>query len=340
MPDKRPDVPWSIHIVKIDRSREDLTLHSVVGQYPYLGMSTVSEQLKSLPPDWGRTIAAVNGDFFKSHRNYPGDPEGLQIMNGELVSAPDPKKVCFWLDPQHVPHRSEVTSQMQVTWPSGATTPFGLNEECEAGAAVLYTPAIGKATRTSGGLDLVLESSGQGPWLPLQAGQKYEAKVRSLSPQGNAPVESNTVVLALGADLVPKLPAVTPGTVLKLSTATTPELTGVRTAIGGGPTLVADSKVRTLSGSQGRAPRTALGWNKNTIYLVVVDGRQRSIYVGMSLPELADYMARLGCEEAMNLDGGGSTTFWIYGNVQNSPSEGKERPAANALILVQEQKLD
>ena len=53
MPDKRPDVPWSIHIVKIDRSREDLTLHSVVGQYPNLGMATVSEQLKSLPPEWG-----------------------------------------------------------------------------------------------------------------------------------------------------------------------------------------------------------------------------------------------------------------------------------------------
>jgi exopolysaccharide biosynthesis protein len=96
-----------------------------------------------------------------------------------------------------------------------------------------------------------------------------------------------------------------------------------------------------LSGSQGRAPRTAIGWNKDSIYLVVVDGRQRSLSVGMSLPELADYMAHLGCEEAMNLDGGGSTTFWIYGSVQNSPSEGKERPAANALLLMrQDKKLD
>jgi exopolysaccharide biosynthesis protein len=58
----------------------------------------------------------------------------------------------------------------------------------------------------------------------------------------------------------------------------------------------------------------------------------------MSLPELADYMAHLGCEEAMNLDGGGSTTFWIYGNVQNSPSEGKERPAANSLLLMRQDK--
>jgi hypothetical protein len=283
----------------------------------------------------------VNGDFFKSHRNYPGDTEGLQIMNGELVSAPDPRKVCFWVDPQHGLHRSEVTSQMKVTWPDGTTTPFGLNEECEATAAVLYTPAIGKATRTSGGLDLVLENSAAGPWLPLEAGQNYAAKVRSVSTNGNAGVESNTMVLALGSDLAAKFSAIKPGAVLKLSTAMLPDLKGVRTAIGGGPTLVAEGKTRTLSGSQGRAPRTAIGWNKDSIYLVVVDGRQRSLSVGMSLPELADYMAHLGCEEAMNLDGGGSTTFWIYGSVQNSPSEGKERPAANALLLMrQDKKLD
>jgi exopolysaccharide biosynthesis protein len=44
---------------------------------------------------------------------------------------------------------------------------------------------------------------------------------------------------------------------------------------------------------------------------------------------------KLGCEEAMNFDGGGSATFWVLGNVMNSPSEGQERPSANALVLVQ-----
>ena len=55
----------------------------------------------------------------------------------------------------------------------------------------------------------------------------------------------------------------------------------------------------------------------------------------MSLEDLAAYMIKLGCQEAQNFDGGGSATFWIYGNVMNSPCYGRERPMANALVLVQ-----
>ena len=54
----------------------------------------------------------------------------------------------------------------------------------------------------------------------------------------------------------------------------------------------------------------------------------------MRLSELADYMARIGCDEAINLDGGASTTCWIYGQVMNSPSSGKLRPIANGLVVV------
>ena len=83
-----------------------------------------------------------------------------------------------------------------------------------------------------------------------------------------------------------------------------------------------------------RHPRTALGWNREALFLVVVDGRQIDVSVGMTFPELADYMLKLGCDEAMNLDGGGSTTLWYFGSVKNSPSEGQERPAANALVVL------
>jgi exopolysaccharide biosynthesis protein len=46
-------------------------------------------------------------------------------------------------------------------------------------------------------------------------------------------------------------------------------------------------------------------------------------------------MVKLGCENAINLDGGGSATLWVSGNVMNSPSEGQERPGANALVVLQ-----
>jgi exopolysaccharide biosynthesis protein len=108
------------------------------------------------------------------------------------------------------------------------------------------------------------------------------------------------------------------------------------TAIGGGPALVRGGKTVTFSGLQPRHPRSAIGWNKEKFFLVEVDGRQKTS-VGMNFPELATYMKNLGCDEAINLDGGGSATLWVYGHVMNNPSEGHERPAANALILVRKE---
>ena len=83
-----------------------------------------------------------------------------------------------------------------------------------------------------------------------------------------------------------------------------------------------------------RHPRTAIGWNDSYFYLVTVDGRQPHLSVGMTLNELARYLVSLGCREAMNLDGGGSTTMWVGGSVVNRPSDGEERAVANALILL------
>ena len=94
-------------------------------------------------------------------------------------------------------------------------------------------------------------------------------------------------------------------------------------------------KVADFTGAPVRHPRAAIGWNDKSYFFVVVDGRQPKLSIGMSLQDLATYMIKLGCKEALNLDGGGSATFWIYGNVMNSPCYGHERSMANALVLVQ-----
>ena len=83
-----------------------------------------------------------------------------------------------------------------------------------------------------------------------------------------------------------------------------------------------------------RHPRSAIGWDQRYLYLVEVDGRQDKLSVGMTLEELASYLAKLGCTEAMNLDGGGSATLWCDGRVRNSPCDGRERPIANALVVL------
>ncbi len=90
----------------------------------------------------------------------------------------------------------------------------------------------------------------------------------------------------------------------------------------------------------GRHPRTAIGiMDDGTWVLVVIDGRQE-ISVGFTILELANYMKKLGCKEALNLDGGGSTTMVIKGHVVNSPSGHewgiikKEQPVSHAILVL------
>jgi hypothetical protein len=214
---------------------------------------------------------------------------------------------------------------------------------------VLYTPTYGPSTRAQGGRELVLERAGDGPWLPLGAGQNYRARIRAVREGGNAPLQPGLLVLSLGPR-VANPPQISAGDVVEISTTTTPDLKTARNAIGGGPALVRDGKpfAQRLppAGASGayserskyeRHPRSAVGWNATHVYLLAVDGRQPGLSVGMTLAELGEYMARLGCTEGMNFDGGASASMWIVGQVANNPSQG-ERPVANSLLVVRKDK--
>ena len=82
-----------------------------------------------------------------------------------------------------------------------------------------------------------------------------------------------------------------------------------------------------------RHPRSAVGWSPTHVYLVIVDGRQPGLSVGMKLAELAEYMARWGCTHALNLDGGKSAQMWMHGRIMNSPCQGEDT-VANSLLVV------
>jgi len=338
--DKLPEGPWSVHLIKFDRSSPDYELRTMLANGTISGMTTLSDQVKALPAELGRPIAAINGDFyFSSPKPYYGDPQGLQVLNGELVSGPT-DHACFWLDAAGVPRTGVVQSLFRVTWADTTTTPFGLNEDRPGDGAVLYTPVMGASTGTkAGGREFVLEAVDRESWLPLRLGAKLRARVREVREAGDTPLPPGIIVLSLGPQLLVDAPAVKAGDTVQISTATAPDLTGARTAIGGGPRLLSDGKlVNGWKSPNQRHPRTALGWNDAYIYFLLVDGRQPGLSVGMSFQEMADYFLKLGCTHAINLDGGGSASMWAFGHVVNSPSEGQERPIANGLVLVKKPK--
>jgi exopolysaccharide biosynthesis protein len=346
--DRIPSEPWSIHVLKIDRSRKDLIFYSAHARNKVLAVSMIADQARTVPREIGRAIAGVNGDFYvRDSPTYSGDPRGLQIVNGELISAPD--TVCVWFDADGNPHLDEVKGNFTVTWPNGSKTPFGLNQQRPSNGAVLYTPTLGLSTRAMGGRELILEPDGDGPWLPLQTGETYRARVRDIATNGNTRLTSNVMVLSIGPRLA-NLPEITNGTTLQLTTATTPDLKGVKSAIAGGPALIRNGKAfsgKTAPAGIGnnyaersryeRHPRSAIGWSSTHIYLVTVDGRQPGLSVGMKLAELAEYFVKLGCTEAMNLDGGKSAQMWLNGQIMNNPAQGEDT-VANSLLVVRKPK--
>ncbi len=119
----------------------------------------------------------------------------------------------------------------------------------------------------------------------------------------------------------------------------------VHEALGGGPSLLSNGKVQVTADEEvffGTSipkvhPRTACGYTADgKLILLVVDGRQEASR-GVNLPELALIMQQLGCVEALNLDGGGSTTLVAGGQLINRPEGGTaERQVMSALAVLYE----
>ena len=341
--DKKPEIPWSIHIVKLDRAQADLVFTSTLARNTVFGLSTLGSQIGSVPASVGKPVVGINGDFYVvDHGPYIGDPRGLQIMNGEVVSAPT-DQVVFWIDATSQPHSAHVESKFTLTWPDGATSPLKLNEERSARESVLYTPRLGPSTRAVGGREVVVAREADSPWLPLTIATHYTLKVTEVRDTGDTSLKGDRMVLSFGAKVANAATLVV-GSILKISTGTDPELSGVRFAIGGGNIMIRQGVVQDIQIPSGgaykyrsvleRHPRSAVGFNRTHIFLVEVDGRQPDLSVGMTLHELGEYMRGLGCEEAMNFDGGGSSTLWVDGKVVNSPCNGSERDIGNGLVVV------
>ena len=123
---------------------------------------------------------------------------------------------------------------------------------------------------------------------------------------------------------------------------------GVKEAVGGSSILVRNGEVVYPSNvSEGTNPRTAVGIKADgTVVFYEVDGRQAPYSTGMHLYDLALMMKDLGCVDAMNLDGGGSSTFATQREgeandngragltIRNRPSDGYERTVSSTIMVI------
>ncbi|MDX1971754.1 MAG: phosphodiester glycosidase family protein, partial [Candidatus Sumerlaeia bacterium] len=209
------------------------------------------------------------------------------------------------------------------------------------GDTTAYTPVVSEEVPAvpEGSIRLLVELDAPG-WLPNRPApgrvvlMDKETKPIPLSPSQVGIMQKGTIPewLTIGAPV-------------ELS-ASIPELPGVVTGVtGGGPMLVEDGRINmqevekkesiTTAFITTRHPRSAVGIREDGhLVLVTVDGRQGGRSIGMGLQELAEYMKSLGCVDALNFDGGGSTSLVVRGELVNFPSSnGVLRPVSTALVI-------
>ncbi len=283
-------------------------------------------------------IVGINGDFHTA-----GAPAGAVIVDRRMLHSPHPAR------PQ-----VSVTGDGRLVagafpW-SGSLTAGAIqipvvtvNETPPAGGLAIYTPDYGARTESSTRTELVVRATG-----PLGLlNQPTGVEPRSLR-SGAGPIPADGAVLSAdgaGAQQLRDLWAkhqkgnASPAQLLVSSSI------DAVVSLGAEPVVLRDSK-RALPWRDPnliypRQPHTLVGWNKEgETYLVAVDGRQAGSE-GMTMAEAADFLVALGATDAVNLDGGGGTTFVAGGSVWNRPSDNhpqrpaeySERGGANALVI-------
>ncbi|MCK9794281.1 phosphodiester glycosidase family protein [Isoptericola sp. 4D.3] len=322
--------------------RDDGPRLGYLGPDAVAGSATVSEMAA------GRgAVAAINGDFFDI--NNSGAALGAAVDEGTLLKSATPgREKALTVDASGVARLAELFLEGTVSFGTGAAAGgqelpvAGLNVTAvPAGGVAVFDSAWGDASRTR----------------PLGAGEQgVEVRVRSSADgttgtvvavgtpgTGRLPADVRAVVARPGA-AADALAALAPGDEVTLAYGLRDDLGDIRTAIGGDPDdwLLEDGEVTSATSDFARLrhPRTAVGLSADgtTAYLVVVDGRQAHS-VGASLPELGRFLGQLGADDAINLDGGGSTTMVARlpgdarTSVLNDPSDGGERLDANGLGL-------
>ncbi len=301
-----------------------------------------------------RVLVAVNGGFgvLGDMRGYGGVLENLHIQDGELITQPTDTEACFGVTESGEFLSSSV--QMNASLQIGThTLQLGcINQRRLDGCQVtLYTPRLGESTRTNRrrGREVILS----GLPLPLTPNYEHAYRVEGISRDGNSLIPRDGAVFWINARLrdesISQFNTGANGT-LTLSLSP-PEWNQVRHAIGGRLRLLKNGEInetlvemhnaekrhtpgkRTPVLNLSHEPRTALGYNADTLFLVVADGRQPKYSTGLTLYELASILIELGATEAINLDGGSSSTFVVKDAVINKPSGQQERDVLNAVFI-------
>lgn len=321
----------------------------------------------------GATLGVNAGYFvFDPASGAPGDPAGVGVYDGELLSETVDDRPGLVLRPD-----ARHTSVERLSWAGSATIAGreaaldginrvpGLIRNCggdptdlptalplhdvtctDSAELVAFTPEFGPVTPTGPGREVVLDA---------------QDVVRSVADIRGTALPAGSRSLQGTGDLADSLAQVRVGDRVEVRTrlvdadGRTQAARHEANVVNGGPMLVQDGREQLTLRRDGfvrptdpsfaygfvvkRNPRTFAGVDaRGRTVLVTVDGRSTDD-LGLSVPESADVARSLGLVDAMNLDGGGSTTMVLRGQLISRPSDATgERPVGDALLVLPDRR--
>jgi len=326
--------PWFINLLRLDLTKAKLRWVHAMDEA--IGLETVSSMAARYD-----AIAAVNSGYFRTTGTYRGDSIGVGVLNGKLISEPYNNRASMGLIEKagktevifgHLKFNASLT-----VLGSARRVVDGFNRPRAENELIIFTPEFHRTTLTNpDGLELIVRRG--------RVVERHDRKGSSVIPA------DGFVISAGGAARKWALANLPTGTWLRLNSSLTPvdrergQLWKQATSIGGGgPQLIKDGRIQITTEAEkmlpnfatDRHPRTAVGKLRDgRILFVTVDGRQAGVSVGMSLTELAALLLEFGAVEAINLDGGGSTTMVVKNKIVNKPSDTSgERPVSDAILV-------
>ncbi len=325
----RDSGPWQFDILKIDLTQSMLKLETIKSQDRLRAFERTSSMAARNDYEKHRVVGAINGDFYNTSN---GEPINTQVINGQILKNPG-SYVSVGFNGNNKPMIDAMKFSGTVIAGDSTREINSVNGTRSENYLVLYNPFFGNGTGTNQyGSEAVITPITN--WVVNDTVIVVVDTVRTgvgniLIPGGKAVLSGHGTASSFLVNNFHK------GDTLKLALSLLPSLPKLMQSVGGNTRLVTDGAANPENGD--RHPRTAVGFSKDslTLYFFTVDGRQAGFSVGMSYKELGEYMIEWGVYQGINLDGGGSTTMVVRGEVKNSPSDpGGERSVANSLQII------
>ncbi len=292
-------------------------------------------------------LAAINAGFFRLDTSiFAGDASGVLVIDGKLLSESYANRISLSISNQKNEtivgfYKEKVIPFFRIEKTDWEVS--GINRERKTDELIIYTREFNRTTLTGkDGLEIIVQD-GKVIWI---ADEKGSSQIP----------ERGFVISASGKFRDELLVKIKVGQTIGMNTRHYPDKTQkvdktatrfIEDIVGGVPQLIKGGKIEitweaeksSKAFVETRHPRTAVAKLKDGKFLMVtVDGRSEASG-GIGLQNLAEILLELGATDAVNLDGGGSTTMFLDGKVVNKPSDKEgERKVGDAILVFPRKK--